>query len=121
MIKETQPTAAHNIIEPAYRALDLRVVKLWRINSLVSLTILFGVALPILYLLESRLPGLWNWALPLWAVLALCCAVLGYSLPSRAYRAWSWRIDAKVLETRSGLLVKVARLLPLTRLQHVDL
>lgn len=121
MLKETQPADAHNILTTDYRALDARVVKLWRINSLISLTILFGVALPVLYLLEARVPGLWPRALPVWVALALLSAVLGYSLPSRAYRAWSWRIDAKVLETRSGLFVKVARLLPLTRVQHVDL
>ena len=41
--------------------------------------------------------------------------------PRRAYRAWGYRIDERVLELRSGILFQVSRLLPLTRLQHVDL
>jgi hypothetical protein len=41
--------------------------------------------------------------------------------PPRLYRSWGYRIDERVLETRSGLMFQVRRLLPLSRLQHVDL
>jgi membrane protein YdbS with pleckstrin-like domain len=37
------------------------------------------------------------------------------------YRAWGYRLDGKVLETRHGVLFRTMQLLPLARLQHVDL
>jgi membrane protein YdbS with pleckstrin-like domain len=41
--------------------------------------------------------------------------------PRRAFQAWSYRLDGRVLELRSGVWFRLVRLLPLTRLQHVDL
>jgi hypothetical protein len=41
--------------------------------------------------------------------------------PRRAFGAWGYRLDHRVLELRSGVWFRVVRLLPLSRLQHVDL
>ena len=41
--------------------------------------------------------------------------------PRRAYHEWGYRIDDRVLELRHGVWFKVIELLPLSRLQHVDL
>ncbi len=41
--------------------------------------------------------------------------------PPRRYQSWGYRIDDRVLETRNGKLFQTTRLLPLNRLQHVDL
>jgi hypothetical protein len=56
-----------------------------------------------------------------WGVLVLLCLWSGFWRPVRAYRAWGYRVAERVLETRSGLLFHRTRLLPLSRLQHVDL
>jgi membrane protein YdbS with pleckstrin-like domain len=54
-------------------------------------------------------------------LLAAFCGWVIYWHPPRAYQTWGYRIDAKVLETRSGIWFRVIKLLPLARLQHVDL
>ncbi len=61
------------------------------------------------------------WLASAW--LATAAAAVWFCLwyPPRLYRSWGYRIDAKVLETRSGRLFQRARLLPLSRLQHVDI
>jgi membrane protein YdbS with pleckstrin-like domain len=41
--------------------------------------------------------------------------------PAREWRATGWRLDDKVLVTRRGVWFRVISLLPLNRLQHVDL
>ena len=101
--------------------LDPRVVGLWRLDQVL------GWGFVLLLLLGGV--GMVSWVQPEllpWAVLAwLLCAGLtvGFVLwyPARAYRAWGYRIDERVLEIRSGLVFRTLRLLPLSRIQHVDL
>src|SRR5262249_25404416 len=104
-----------------FRRLDPRVVKLWRIINLVG----YGVMLPMLLtslLITAKLIGSFFWpSVAGWFALALGCTWLCWFRPPRAYRAWGYRIDEKVLEIRSGLLFERTRLLPLSRMQHVDI
>ncbi|MCI0664853.1 MAG: PH domain-containing protein [Acidobacteria bacterium] len=104
-----------------FRPLDPRVVKLWIVTDLIG----YGVMLFIL-LLSLLVWGFWQpkaiwWLLAGWIVLAAFCLWVSFWRPPRAYRAWGYRIDNRVLETRSGILFLRTRLLPLSRLQHVDL
>jgi hypothetical protein len=66
-------------------------------------------------------PAVYPWVFAGWLLLVGLFAFLTYWRPPRLYRAWGYRIDGKVLETRSGLVFRINKLLPLSRLQHVDL
>lgn len=121
---------ATNEIEPAppFRPLDPRVISLWRLNNAIwSAVILlfiaglwFIVSLGVFDDLETDFP-----VKPLLTAGSILVAALlawfTWWRPPRLYSAWSYRIDDRVLETRSGLLIRVTRLLPLARVQHVDL
>jgi uncharacterized protein len=104
-----------------FRPLDSRVVNLWRVSSLIG----FGMLLtPMLILVVAV--GVAEHRAAVWlafAWLALAGGAVWFCLwyPPRLYRSWGYRIDAKVLETRSGRVFQRARLLPLSRLQHVDI
>ena len=101
--------------------LDQRVMQLWRLADALGLGIFWGLALCGLLVLYWFHPA---WGLPsLWAWGALVLLSIAYLMwyPARAYQAWSWRIDGRVLETRSGIWFQHTRLLPLSRLQHIDL
>lgn len=56
-----------------------------------------------------------------WGVLTSLWLWFSLWHPPLRYQSWGYRIDDKVLETRSGKLFQTTRLLPLNRLQHVDL
>ena len=104
-----------------YHALDPRVITLWRLSYLIGFGLLLLMCLP-LVVTAIFVWGNWGlWAVAAWVALAALSGWLAYWRPPRLYRAWSYRIDGRVLETRSGLLVRLIRLLPLNRLQHVDL
>jgi membrane protein YdbS with pleckstrin-like domain len=104
-----------------YHALDPRVVTLWRLSYLIGFGILLLICLP-LVVTAFFFRNVWGYvSLAVWVVLFAISAWLTHWRPPRLYRAWSYRIDGRVLETRSGLLIRVVRLLPLNRLQHVDL
>lgn len=104
-----------------FERLDSRVVGLWRLTH----SILMGVLLLALavggVVVGLAAGGLWPVVLGVWLLLAGLAVWQCTWYPRRAYAAWGYRIDARVLETRSGILVRVTRLLPLPRLQHVDL
>jgi len=54
----------------------------------------------------------------------LLTALIGFWIvwyPPRRYASWGYRLDQRVLEIRSGVWFRVVQLLPLNRLQHVDL
>jgi hypothetical protein len=101
--------------------LDKRVVNLWRLTDLIGLGILLAVALAGCLFVGFGVLENGFWALLLWSLLAALCGWVISWYPPRAYHAWGYRIDAKVLETRSGVWFRVVKLLPLSRLQHVDL
>lgn len=117
---DLQPIIATEFSERPFQRLDPRVVRLWRVTNLVS----YGVLLPVLLasLLVITLAWRFFWpTLVAWFLLVLGFGWIGWWRPPRAYRAWGYRIDEKALEIRSGLLFERIRLLPLTRLQHVDI
>ncbi len=105
----------------SFTALDHRVIQLWRISSLIGFAI---AALPALigFLFAAHL--LFDRAIIAfapWVSLLLLAVLWVFWYPARAYRAWGYRVSERVLEIRSGVWFRVVRLLPLSRLQHVDL
>jgi membrane protein YdbS with pleckstrin-like domain len=115
MVAQPQPVA------PTFFPLDQRVIQLWRLSVGLLFAVLWLVALVSL-LIQGWFQPDWLWPLLFgWCALVLASAALVMWYPARAYQAWSWRIDNKVLETRSGIWFRHTRLLPLSRLQHIDL
>jgi uncharacterized protein len=104
-----------------YQPLDPRVVKLWKIHSLIASAILLFLAMiGVLFLGVGGLVP-WIWLLAGWLALALLRVYFLFWHQQRVYRAWGYRLDGRVLETRHGIWFRELQLLPLARLQHVDL
>jgi hypothetical protein len=104
-----------------FRPLDPRAVKMWRLTDLTGYGIMLIFMLALLLPTRIARIGYWPWILAGWAVLALLAVIYSLWRPPRYYRSWSYRIDGRVLETRSGIIFHRTRLLPLSRLQHVDI
>jgi membrane protein YdbS with pleckstrin-like domain len=107
--------------EVVYQPLDARVIKLWRISQAIRSAVWLGLLL----LGGLALAGAEAIGLPaagvVWLAVFLLRLGLFFWYPTRAYRAWGYRIDGKVLEIRHGIWFRTLQLLPLSRLQHVDL
>jgi uncharacterized protein len=106
--------------EPVFLLLDPRVVKLWRVRHAILTVVLVGIA-TVAVLSVGLATDRWLWPVAGWQALLLLRLFLLFWYPPRAYRAWGYRIDGKVLETRHGIWFQIHQLLPLPRLQHVDL
>lgn len=107
--------------EAPLRRLSPQVIRLWRLNQALSSAFwIGGTAIACLVLA-------WNRVIPLPLAVLLFGAVLTLRLflffwhPRRAYENWGYRLDDKVLEIHFGIWWKTIQLLPLSRLQHVDL
>jgi membrane protein YdbS with pleckstrin-like domain len=104
-----------------FRSLDPRIIQVWRIAGLIFCgVILLGSLIGVL-IVGLKQPVTRPWIFIGWVVIASLLLWLCLTIPPRRYRNWGYRIDDKVLETRSGKMFQVTRLLPLNRLQHVDL
>jgi uncharacterized protein len=112
--------AVQQTTDPVFLLLDPRVVKLWRVRHAIVTVVLVGLA-SIAVLIIGFATERWLWPVAGWQALLLLRLFLLYWYPPRAYRAWGYRIDSKVLETRRGIWFQLHQLLPLPRLQHVDL
>jgi uncharacterized protein len=118
---DLQTANAMEFSDSFFRRLDPRVVRLWRLTYLVGYGVLL-VALLASLIVISRLGTISFWFLmAVWFALALGCVWISWWRPPRAYRSWGYRMNDKVLEIRSGLLIERTRLLPLSRVQHVDI
>jgi hypothetical protein len=104
-----------------FQPLDRRVIKLWRVDQVIGSLVLFAIAGVAVVVVGVSVEHSWPWLLLGLAGLFLLRVWWFFWYPPRAYRAWGYRLDGKVLETRHGLWFRVTQLLPLSRLQHVDL
>lgn len=116
-----QPQSVSPPEVPEFNSLDPRVVRLWQWTDLIAYLVLLGVCVPGLVFLAVERPDLAWWLLAGWLAFAGLLVWLSIRRPRRAYAAWGYRIDDRVLETRSGIYFHRTRLLPLSRVQHVDL
>jgi membrane protein YdbS with pleckstrin-like domain len=101
--------------------LDRRVIHLWRAGRAVSMVITLGVLAVVGLVVSLSVEGSFVFVAAGWLLLAVYRLYMLVWYPPRAYDAWGYRLDGKVLETRSGIWFRVIQLLPLSRLQHVDL
>src|SRR5215813_5040648 len=104
-----------------FRPLDSRVVSLWRVSGLIGFgALLLRLLIPVVVVGVAE-PRALVWLILAWLAATVVTVWICLWYPPRLYRSWGYRIDAKVLETRSGRVFQRARLLPLSRLQHVDI
>jgi uncharacterized protein len=107
---------------PEFQTLDPRVKSLWRMSNAIGfgiLTLLSGVGaffatraqVPILPILAWSAVALWV----LWGAFALLYYV------RLSFEKAGWALDESVLWIRRGVWWQVTQLLPLSRLQHIDL
>jgi len=102
-------------------SLDPRVVGYWRVSSVISSVVLLGLAFFIGGSIVINAPEALPIAVGIWSLLFLFRLWMLWWHPSRAYRAWGYRVDDRVMEIRQGIWFRSITLLPLSRLQHVDL
>ena len=114
------PAIVPIISEPAFRNLDRRVIKLWRVRHAIVSVVLLGMA-TIAVISVGLATDQWLWPAIGWHLLLVLRVVLLFWYPARSYKSWGYRIDGKVLETKRGIWFRIHQLLPLSRLQHVDL
>ena len=114
------PAVVPIISEPAFRNLDPRVIKLWRVRHAIVSVVLIGMA-TIAVIGIGLATRRWLWLAVGWHLLLVLRVVLLFWYPARSYKSWGYRIDGKVLETKHGIWFRIHQLLPLSRLQHVDL
>lgn len=88
---------------------------------MIASGILLTVALVVALFLGLSGTVDWMWLCAGWLALAVLRVYFLFWHPQRVYRAWGYRLDGKVLETRHGIWFRELQLLPLARLQHVDL
>jgi uncharacterized protein len=116
------PLSGENPFEDSrFTPLDARTTKVWRLSiafsggiflaMLVILGIVFSFVAPVVARVLWGLAGAF-FLLFLWQYV--------WYTP-RAYNSWGYRMDDRVLEIRKGILNKTLSLLPLSRLQHVDI
>ena len=110
----TEPAAA-------FHPLDKRVIWVWRISSAIGFGILLLALLIGAVVATFAVPDAAVLVWPAWIALAALCSWLIYWYPGRIYDGWGYRVDARALEIRHGRAFQVTKLLPLSRLQHVDL
>lgn len=104
-----------------FQPLDPRIIQVWRIAGLIFCGVILLVSLIGVVIASIKAPITRPWIFMGWFAVAALLLWFCLTMPPRRYRNWGYRIDDKVLETRSGKMFQVLRLLPLNRLQHVDL
>jgi len=120
-IKQFEQSAEPPQSATGFQPLDSRVVGFWRVSSLIGFGFLLLSLLVVALVVGFAEPRLLVWVMITWLVMAALSVWFSFWYPPRLYGSWGYRIDAKVLETRSGRVFQRARLLPLSRLQHVDI
>ena len=100
--------------------LDPQAVKLWKIGGLLGLGWILPVGL-VGGVLLWPLQGVPSWAiLTAWGLIACLQWISIWWLPPRQYDCWSYRLDERMLELRHGVLWKTSVMIPMSRVQHID-
>ncbi|GGG81290.1 PH domain-containing protein [Paenibacillus radicis (ex Gao et al. 2016)] len=105
---------------PLSRRLDQDYITVYRISSLITHSI--GYALIIAY---TALAGSNQWTfLPAWialAVVTLSAVWFTWFIPLWKYRSFQYELFDEELELASGIIFKKNVLIPMVRVQHVEL
>ncbi len=104
-----------------YERVDPVAVPLWRIEGALSTGIpLLGMLVGGSVLGALTPTPLWVIGL-VWIGMVLLLFLTTAWLPPRKYRSWSYRLDDRVLELKYGVFWQNSVMIPLSRIQHVDL
>jgi uncharacterized protein len=108
-------------VDTGFQSLDPRIIRLWQVGNLIfCVAVLAAAAVGTAFVWTqstiSRLAPIWM--VPAALVLVF---VLVFWLPPRRYATRLYRMGARVLELRKGIFWKTSVMIPLSRLQHVDL
>ena len=113
------PTSAP-IPRDDYTPLDPRVLRLWQLTDLIAYVVLLLIGLVIGVVVVARWRAALPWAAAAWAGFGLLGVWTIVYYHPRNYRAWGYRLEHRVLLIRQGVWFRSIKLLPLPRLQHVD-
>lgn len=93
-------------------------LRLMRIHAILGALVAAAVAAVAEYILHKEV-GLPRGAVALPLALPLLYAVV--VSPGRRYRAWGYQLDADELQVRHGVWLQMHTLVPLDRVQHIDI
>jgi membrane protein YdbS with pleckstrin-like domain len=105
-------------IEPDFKPLERGQLSVLRIHGVLQALVLAALAVAgeIQLALRTELPpGM------VAAPILLLCLYLVTIAPGREYRAWGYRMDEENLRLRYGVWIRTEVLVPLDRVQHIDL
>jgi hypothetical protein len=103
-----------------FQPLDPRALRLWQLTDLIAYAVLLFIALAVGAILIFRVDGATGWVVSAWVAWVLLGAWSILYYHPKNYRAWGYRLDERVLLIRKGVWFRSIKLLPLPRLQHVD-
>ncbi len=100
--------------------ISLKALKVWRINGMIQ-TVVFICIAGIITLLGY----LFDWymwiSIAVWAAAAAHFIYQVFVGPALAYRQWRYRVGMTEIETKKGIFITTRTLIPMVRVQHVDL
>lgn len=111
------PPAAEEVtpdLDDRSRALDPRIVTVWRIGAAIGLAIPATVVSALALFLLGR-----NGAV-IAAVVLLLVVVTVVWYPTARYERWHWRLDDLAIELERGILVRRTESVPYFRIQQID-
>ncbi len=103
------------------KKLDPRVIPIWRITALIRNGILLVAGIVGGTLLHFYQGLSLLIVVPVWLLLILLLVLETGYLPRKRYEATSYRIGNEVFEFCSGLVWKTSVMIPISRIQHIDL
>jgi membrane protein YdbS with pleckstrin-like domain len=112
------PVPAYGAVE--YQPLHPKVLRLWQLGDLIAYLVLLLMGLLAAVLVAVKWPRAMPWAATAWGALVLLGVWTIFYYHPRNYRAWGYRVDQRVLLIKRGVWFRTIKLLPLPRLQHVD-
>lgn len=103
-----------------YAPLDARALRLWQLTDLIAFLVLLLIGLLAAVAVGAKWRAAVPWVGGAWVSLALLGAWTILYYHPKNFRAWGYRLDERVLLIRRGVWWRTVKLLPLPRLQHVD-
>lgn len=106
--------------DPGYQPLDPRSLRLWQVTDGIAWGIVLLIAVGAGTAMAFYNPRALPWVIAAWLCIPAVAAWNIFYFHPRNYRAWGYHLDGRVLLIRSGVWFRTIKLLPLPRLQHVD-
>jgi membrane protein YdbS with pleckstrin-like domain len=116
------PAAALPVAAPApdFQPLHPRALRLWQVTDLIAYLVLLAFLIVGGLLLMWLRPSLAAPVVAVWAFFVVLAVWTILYYHPRNYRAWGYHLDHRVLLIKKGVWFRSIKLLPLPRLQHVD-